>query len=89
MVDSERVRWLADRHIKRHHAFSEKAYARVSKDAKLPYDRLKHAAVRTGWLQLLVANMPLYERAAGKTVVTEKEMLKWSDELFDLIFEGA
>jgi hypothetical protein len=61
----------------------------VAKQARLPYDRLKHAAVRTGWLQLLVANMPLYEYVAGKAIVNEKEMLKWSDQLFDLIFESG
>jgi TetR/AcrR family transcriptional regulator len=88
-ADNERVRWLADRHIKRHHDFGARAYSQVAKQARLPYDRLKHAAVRTGWIQLLVANMPLYEHVAGKAVVNEKEMLKWSDQLFDLIFEGA
>ena len=88
-ADNERVRWLADRHIKRHHAFSAQAYNRVAKQARLPYDRLKHAAVRTGWLQLLVADMPLYEYVAGKAIVNEKEMLKWSDQLFDLIFESG
>jgi AcrR family transcriptional regulator len=87
--DNERVRWLAETHIKRHHAFSDRAYNRVAKQARLPYDRLKHAAVRTGWLQLLVANRPLYEHVVGKAVVTEKEMLKWSDQLFDLIFDDA
>ncbi|HEX7034889.1 MAG TPA: TetR/AcrR family transcriptional regulator [Pseudomonadales bacterium] len=85
--DNERVRWLAERHIKRHHAFGAKAYSRVAKRARLPYDRLKFASIRTGWLQLLVANRPLYEHVTGKAVITEKEMLKWSDQLFDLIFD--
>lgn len=86
--DNERVRWLAERHIKRHHTFGAQAYKRVASKARLPFDRLKYAAFRTGWLQLLVADRPLYEQVAGSSVITEKEMLKWSDELFDLIFGG-
>lgn len=86
-ADNERVRWLAERHIKRHHAFSNRAYRLVAKQTRIPYDRLKLATFRTGWLQLLVANMPLYEHVAGKAMITEKEMLKWSDQLFDLLFE--
>lgn len=85
-VDNERVRWLAERHIRRHHESAEQAYKAVAKHSRLPYDRTKFAAIKTGWVQILVANKPLYDYVAGKVVVTEKEMLKWSDQLFDLIF---
>lgn len=88
-ADNERVRWLAEQHIKRHHAFSSSAYRNVGRHTRIPYHRLKFAAVRTGWLQILVADMPLYEHVAGKAVITEKEMLKWSDQIFDLLFDEA
>lgn len=85
-ADNERVRWLAERHIRRHHEVRERACRRVAANSRIPYVHLKLAAMRTGWLQLLVANAPLYEHVAGKAMINENTMLEWSDELFDLIF---
>jgi hypothetical protein len=85
-VDNERVRWLAERHILRSHMLHDQAFRQATERAGIPYDRMKLNAIRTGWVQLLVTNKPLYEHVGQKSFITESEMLKWSDELFDLIF---
>ena len=85
-IDNERVRWLAERHIMRSHKYYDKLFKVVSKQARLPYDRIIFSTILTGWVQLLVNNKPLYDHIAGRALVTEKEMLKWSDRLFDLIY---
>ncbi len=85
-VDNERVRWLAEKHILRSHMVHDEAFRLATESAGIPYDRMKLNAIRTGWVQLLVTNKPLYEHVGQKRFITESEMLKWSDELFDLIF---
>lgn len=85
-VDNERVRWLASEHIHRSHSALDNVYEVAARHARIPYDRMKISAIRTAWIQLLVTNKPLYEQVGQKAFITEKVMLKWSDELFDLIF---